>query len=189
MITNGSAPPVPLSRAFIYYEARMLEGTENEDSGARVRDGCKVLQTIGVCTEDLFPYTPGHFRDVPPDLDIAAAAQYKIATYTRLNSSDEARAALAAKMSVVIGIAVYESFERAIGPDGRVPLPRPAETLLGGHCLYLRGYRPDPANAGMFLFDMVNSWGPEWADHGVCYIPEGYLNNPNLATDLWSIAL
>jgi hypothetical protein len=189
-IIGGNPPPVvPLSRAFIYYEARLLEGTTDQDSGAQVRDGCKVLQTIGVPTEDLFPYTPGKFRDVPPDIDIAEAGKYKIGSYARLNSSDEVRAAIAGNSPVVIGIAVFQSFETSIGADGLVPIPSPSEPELGGHCLYVRGYRPDPRNIGMYLFDTVNSWSESFGDKGVCYLPQGYLNNPNLTPDMWSIAL
>jgi C1A family cysteine protease len=189
LVANLTLPVVPLSRAFIYYRARLLEGTADQDSGAMVRDGCKVLHDDGVCTEDLFPYTPGKFKDVPPDLDITAAAQYRIITYARLNSSDEIRASLAQSNPVIIGVAVYESFEHQIGPDGRVPIPPPTDTLLGGHCMFLSGYKPDPQNIGMFLFRCQNSWGPNWADSGYCWMPEGYLNNPNLASDLWAISL
>lgn len=189
-IIGGNPPPVvPLSRAFIYYEARLLEGTTDQDSGAQVRDGCKVLQTIGVPTEDLFPYRAGRFKDVPPDLDLAAAARYKIASYARLNSSGEARAAIASNSPVVIGIAVFQSFETQIGADGRVPIPSPGEPELGGHCLYVRGYRPDPQNIGMYLFDTVNSWSESFGDKGACYMPQAYLDNPNYCSDMWSLSL
>jgi len=189
LVANNALPMVPLSRAFLYYRARMLIGQQDVDQGAMVRDGCKVLHDDGVCTEDLFPYKAGDFRTVPPDLDITAAAQYRIVTYARLNSSDECRAALAQSQPVVLGISVFQSFETQIGPDGRVPIPTSADTLLGGHCMCLMGYKPDPQNIGMFLFKCQNSWGTAWADGGYCWFPEGYLNNPNLASDMWSISL
>lgn len=189
LVANLRLPVVPLSRAYLYYRARLLEGTADQDSGAQVRDGCKVLHDEGVPTEDLFPYKVGGFKDVPPDLDITAAAQYKIVTYARLNSSDEVRASIAQNNPVVIGISVFQSFETQINADGRVPIPASGDRLLGGHCLYIRGYRPDPQNVGMFLFDTVNSWGVGFADKGICYLPEGYLNNPNICSDIWQISL
>ena len=189
VIQNGAAPVVPLSRAFIYYMARKYENSQDQDSGAEVRDGCRVLHDIGVVTEDLSPYRVGGFADVPPDADFSLAARYKIITYTRLTGTLQARAALANGNPVVIGVAVYESFETQIGADGRVPLPINGEQMLGGHCMYLRVYEPDPQNLGRFLFTCVNSWGDGWADHGVCHVPQSYLDTPSLCSDLWSLSL
>ncbi len=190
LVANGSAPMVPLSRAFIYYRARLLIGQQDVDQGCYVRDGCKVLHDDGVPTEDLFPYKAGDYRTVPPDIDLTAAAEYRIVTYARLNSSDECRAALAQNQPVVIGISVFQSFETQIGPDGRVPIPAASgDQLLGGHCMCLMGYKPDPQNIGMYLFKCQNSWGAGFADGGYCWMPEGYLNNPNICSDLWSVAL
>lgn len=181
---------VPLSRAFIYYEARKLEGTTRQDAGAEVRDGCKVMQQLGVCTEADFPYSDKIFAKAPPRADLAKAAPYKIATYTRLTTPDQVRAALAAGQPVVIGIAVYQSFEQKIGPDGMVPMPATArEQLLGGHCVFLWGYHPDPKKPGASIFDAQNSWGPDWADHGRMHFPQAYIADGNLTSDLWAISL
>lgn len=190
VIANSALPMTPLSRAFIYYRARLLEGTADQDSGAQVRDGCKVMTDDGVCTEDLFPYKVGGFKDVPPDLDIAAAAQYKILTYTRLNSSDEVWSELNNLHPVIIGIAVHKSFETQIGKDGRVPIPTPDDPLLGYHCTYINGRTIDPqsTNSGG-RFRMPNSWGEGFGDAGNGWLPDAYLNNPNLCTDMWAIAI
>ena len=40
-----------LSRLFVYYNERALEGTVREDAGAMIRDGVKTLVKQGVCTE------------------------------------------------------------------------------------------------------------------------------------------
>src|SRR5690242_15676766 len=39
----------PLSRLYLYWHERELEGSVEEDSGAYIRDGMKVLQKRGVC--------------------------------------------------------------------------------------------------------------------------------------------
>lgn len=189
LIVAGAVPMVPLSRAFIYYRARLMEHSQGEDSGAEVRDGCRVLAIDGVPTEDQFPYRVGHFADVPPDAALEAAASYRIGAYTRLANTVQVRAALASNQPVVIGISVYQSFEQAIGADGHVPIPANGEALLGGHCMFLWGYHPDPRNPGMYLFDGQNSWGPNWADNGHFHMPQDYLDNGDLCTDLWAISL
>lgn len=183
-------PLVTLSRAFIYWRARFYENTQDQDSGVQIRDVVKVLQTDGVCTEQEFPYNPNDFRSVPSDFDYTAAAQYKILTYTRLNSSDEVWSELNNLHPVIIGIGVHKSFETQIGKDGRVPIPTPDDVLLGYHCIYINGRTIDPqgTNAGG-LFRTPNSWGEGFGDSGNVWLPDAYINNPSNTTDLWSIAL
>src|SRR5439155_15267059 len=45
------------SRLFIYYNERVREGTVDQDSGARIRDGIKSVVKQGVCPEDEWPYS------------------------------------------------------------------------------------------------------------------------------------
>jgi hypothetical protein len=40
-----------LSRLFIYYNEREMEGTINDDTGAMIRDGVKSFVKLDVCTE------------------------------------------------------------------------------------------------------------------------------------------
>jgi Cysteine protease len=39
-----------LSRLFVYYNERAMEGTINDDAGAMIRDGVKTLVKLGVCS-------------------------------------------------------------------------------------------------------------------------------------------
>ena len=57
-----------LSRLFIYYNERLLEGTVDQDSGAYLRDGAKTLATEGVCVEKIWPYKISKFK-VKPKID------------------------------------------------------------------------------------------------------------------------
>ena len=186
----GNAPLVTLSRAFIYWRARFYEQTQDQDSGVQIRDVVKVLQTDGVCTEQEFPYNPNDFRSVPSDFDYTAAAQYKILTYTRLNSSDEVWSELNNLHPVILGIAVHKSFETQVGKDGIVPVPTPDDPLLGYHCVYSNGRTIDPQNTNNGgKFRVPNSWGEGFGDAGNAWLTDAYLNNPNLTTDAWSIAI
>src|SRR5437879_5900028 len=47
---------VDLSRLFVYYNERAIEGTVKQDSGAFLRDGIKSLAKQGVCPEQEWPY-------------------------------------------------------------------------------------------------------------------------------------
>ena len=44
------------SRLFVYYNARVIEGTVDSDSGAMIRDGIKSVAKQGGCPEDIWPY-------------------------------------------------------------------------------------------------------------------------------------
>jgi C1A family cysteine protease len=44
-----------LSRLFVYYNERAMEGTINYDAGAMIRDGVKSLVKLGVCSEKKWP--------------------------------------------------------------------------------------------------------------------------------------
>ena len=51
-----------------------MEGTVDEDSGAAIRDGMKVLSQIGVCPEIDDPYDINNFRLAPSSQALADAA-------------------------------------------------------------------------------------------------------------------
>ena len=61
-----SKPVTDLSRLFIYYNERAMEGSINEDAGAAIRDGVKSLVNLGVCTEKKWPYIISKFTAKPP---------------------------------------------------------------------------------------------------------------------------
>src|ERR1700722_19074090 len=49
---QSSAVP-RLSRLFIYFNERKIEGDPDQDKGAQLRDGIKALKNWGVCPESL----------------------------------------------------------------------------------------------------------------------------------------
>jgi len=175
---------VALSRLFLYWEERYLEGTVNEDSGAEIRDGMKVLNTIGVCPESDWPYDISTFTNPPDEQDIIDAAAYKIKEYHRIGSLPQLKAALAEGLPVVIGIEVYDSFEAdSVSLTGLVPVPDPTrESLLGGHAVLVVGY--DDSKEYLIV---RNSWGTSWGDAGYCYIPYAFYTGGYMM-DLWTSA-
>jgi len=56
---------VDLSRLFVYYNERVIEGTVKQDSGAFLRDGIKSLAKQGVCPEQEWPYRVKDFTKKP----------------------------------------------------------------------------------------------------------------------------
>lgn len=73
-----------LSRLFIYYNTREMNGNVLEDNGIFLRDGLKSLSKYGVCTEELWPYEIDKFDDKPTEQCYDDAIKRKIVGYQKL---------------------------------------------------------------------------------------------------------
>ena len=58
--------PIEVSRLYLYYNERVIEGSVDTDAGANIRDGFKTLNAQGVCHEALWPYDISKFAQEPP---------------------------------------------------------------------------------------------------------------------------
>jgi C1A family cysteine protease len=173
------------SRLFIYYFERYIEGTVSTDSGAQIRDGIKVLNTKGVCTENIWPYNVSEFAEEPSAAAIAEAINFTALKYYRVNSSNKANIiqALLGGHPVAYGFAVYDSFESSeVASTGIVPMPASGESVIGGHAVVTVGY---DETTDQFL--CANSWNTDWGINGYFKIPAAYLTNSDLASDFWII--
>jgi hypothetical protein len=94
----------------------------------------------------------------------------RLASYYRIHSVEEAKAAIFATGPIVVGSTWFEEW---FEPDslGRLPQGR---TDVGGHAFVLYGWS-DP----LACFRAANSWGNRWGDHGDFWIP----------FDVWGSAL
>jgi len=174
------------SRLFIYYNERVIINTVNEDSGAMIRDGIKTVAKQGVCPETDWPYIVTQFTKKPPKPLYKEALNHQALSYHRLSHNlNQMKGCLASGYPFVFGFSVYESFEsETVAKTGRVPLPKPGESMLGGHAVLAVGY--DDAKKS---FIVRNSWGPTWGQKGYCLMPYPYLTTPDLADDFWTIRL
>lgn len=172
------------SRLLIYYMEREIEGTINEDAGARIRDGIKAITKKGTAPESVWPYAISRFADRPPEDVFDAAKKHPVVGYSRLTQSlHDMRSCLASGYPFVFGFSVFESFESdAVAESGIVPLPHKGESFLGGHAVLGCGYRDRERR-----FIVRNSWGSQWGDKGYCYFPYEYIEHAGLAADFWTV--
>jgi C1A family cysteine protease len=85
----------------------------------------------------------------------------------------------------VIGFSVYDSFESdAVAKTGVMPMPGPAEKMLGGHAVLVVGYDDSEQR-----FIVRNSWGKGWGQAGYFTMPYAYLTEANLSDDFWTVRL
>lgn len=169
------------SRLFIYYGAREILGTIDEDSGSMIRDACKVVYNLGAPRESGWKYVEGRFKERPPKAQYASARFHKITSYRSVPVDVHSiKSALAEGLPVVFGVAVFNSFFSR--SDGTVPMPSPSEGMLGGHAMLIVGYDDNTQR-----FKFLNSWGADWGTGGYGTIPYNYAGNRQYGSDYWVI--
>lgn len=172
-------PDFMLSRLWLYYKARSLEGTVHDDAGCQIRDAVKVLVSHGAPPETDWPYDITKFATRPPVKATKDAKKEIILKYERIATPQEARACIASGSPYIVGFTLFESFESdEVARTGKVPMPTPGEREIGGHCVLGFGY--DETHD-----EYLNSWSDTWGDHGYFKVPHAYVEQ--FASDMWAI--
>ena len=184
LLTKRAGRTLDVSRLFIYYYERLLEGTVNYDSGAYIRDGIKATNRYGAPLESLWPYNISKFKTAPSSVAINDAAKRKVRLYERATNFNACIDALNNGYPVIVGFDVYSSFvTNTVSRTGMMPYPNTSrESLLGGHAVLLVGY-----NNATQRFIVRNSWGTKWGDKGYFYMPYQVIQNTRMSGDFWII--
>ena len=173
------------SRLFLYYNTRLIEGTQGRDSGCYVRDALKSLNSDGVCSEIEWPYVESQVLTRPSKISYTHATKEKSVNYGAVDNTqaDQIKAVLAVGYPIIFGFTVYDSFLSAqVAKTGIVPMPGPNEKDQGGHSMLIGGH-DDPTN----IYRCRNSWSTTWGQNGWCEMPQDYLENQNMASDFWVV--
>ncbi|MBW4418504.1 MAG: C1 family peptidase [Myxacorys californica WJT36-NPBG1] len=172
-----------VSRLFIYYNARELDGDVAIDEGTYLKSCIKVLRKHGACSEATWAFNPAQILEQPPTEAYEEAANFVIEDAYRVKVDlYEMQSCLADGYPFAFGLQLFSSFQAA-GSNGLVPMPDPDnEKHDGGHAMLCVGYS-DPDQ----VFIVRNSWGEEWGEQGYCYIPYDYMTKPHLNGDCWVI--
>ena len=174
------------SRLFIYYNERVIEGTESTDSGAMLRDGIKSVASDGSCPEPEWPYEITKFTQRPPASCYRDARLDRAVAYQSIiQDLNQMKGCLASGYPFIFGFTVYEGFEsEQVRRSGHASLPAWGERPIGGHAVMAVGYED-----AREWFVVRNSWGAEWGLKGYFTMPYAYLIQSGLAADFWTIRL
>lgn len=195
---------VPRSKLQIYYEARRLQGWEQWDTGAYIRDAIKVIANLGAGRESWWPYDVSKFDVDPPIKVDRDALLRRIFSYWSLEGREDYRDCLASGHPFVIGTTLYTNFLNwRTWNHGIVGLPGGRDIPEGGHAYLVYGYDENfrssewAQNRVMAGFppDMVpedvylcrNSWGTEWGYRGDFAIDARHIDLLAFSDDAWTI--
>lgn len=172
------------SRMWIWYQERVIEDTVDQNVGAQIRDGAKVVTKLGVCPESDWPYDPATFANKPPQKDYSDALGDRVLQYATVPQVLwSLKSVLAGGHPVVFGFAVYGAFESPdVAKSGIVPMPDPSDQMVGGHAVVLVGY-----DDSVDRFRVRNSWGTGWGQDGYFEMPYLYVTSSQLASDFWAL--
>lgn len=162
-------PKDGLSPLFLYVRCKEEDGIPKQE-GTYPRVALKVMQKDGIAPESTLPYSrlPQDACLLFPEITathIAAAQDYRVKAYARLQAVEEMKQALVAGKLIMAGVLVTDSFLCPV--DGVIPLPE--GRILGAHAIALCGY--DDAKKA---FRMVNSWGVDWGEKGFAWLPYAF---------------
>ena len=164
LIKKKSGKDIDVSRLFIYYNARIIDGAQEyslNDGGCSITAAIAALQQYGCCNEDLFPYDVSNVNQKPPPPCFADAVNYRITDGMQINTDlNEMKACLAQNYPFAFGLTTFMSFAEAETNGGNVPMPRPNEaqgTQHSRHAMLAVGY-----DDGNQHFIVKNSWGAGW---------------------------
>ena len=177
-----------MSRLFLYYNTRKMEGTVDEDSGCAIHDVVHSISTFkdskGVCVESMWPYDTSKFKDEPTNECYINGTKNHVLKANRIRHSlDDFKQSLVDGFPIIFGFVVFESFQ-TIDNTGMMPMPTKNDKELGGHCILCVGYSDEKK-----CLIIRNSWGSEWGDKGYFYMPYEFFNTRSYVDDFWSIHL
>jgi hypothetical protein len=172
-----------ISRMYHYAMCRILQHSPlKQDAGTTIRTACKAINSYGAAAEKDYPYITSLLAICPPLSTFQGSRYFKKFTYVFINQDiTSIKNCLSIyKVPIIFGFLVFNSFlTQQVARTGIVPVPNTRnERFRGGHCMNIVGYDDRTRR-----FTCVNSWGTQWGNKGICYVPYQYLLNSALARD------
>ena len=167
----------------MYLYAQIAQG--NWAAGSTFPDNFGIMEAQGIDRSADYPQGDYDYTTQPTAAEVAAAAAYKITSYSWVffgaNAGNQAaiEATLAAGQPMVIGIPVYDNFMWAGPSSSLIGVPTADMSYWGGHALFAAKYDA----SGVWV---ENSWGTGWGSHGWGELSWAFVDQ--YASEGWTMA-
>mgnify|MGYP003492573605 FL=1 len=168
MLSAKSGKPLNLSRLFVYYMTRKLQGRLGQ-KGAELKSTFDALSEYGVCKEQFWPFSP-HRVDHAPSPRAIQNAQYRLNKYESVDYQDFNQL-LDRGIPIVIGMYIGRLFWKMRGElheQVYKPINETDNRLTHGHAVTIVGY-DDTIQNGSWI--VANSLGLRWGHRGCGILP------------------
>lgn len=176
-LNNETHKKDDMSEAYVYYNAREIQGNTNIDEGANLYNVIRGMADKGVCLEELCPYDSSVFDKRPSDEAYEDGKEHTVTTAKDVPVSVETvKSAINDGFPVVGCFRVFESLQE--NTSGYIPMPTDNERSSEEekfHAMVICGYNDKHGH-----FIVRNSWGTDFGDNGYCYLPYSYLRDSDL---------
>ena len=183
ILKSNKAEITNLSESFLYYNARALAGSGNEDNGCSMHLAIESMGKYGICSEEVCPYDDEIlFTDdnKPGEQAYEDAKLRKVEKALNIKVElKNIKSAIEDGYPVEFAAKLFSSFED--GYNGVILYPSAEEMKLAEgkeknfHAMVICGYDDEKK-----LFIVRNSWGDNFGDKGYCYMPYSYITNTTL---------
>ncbi|MBW7858824.1 MAG: C1 family peptidase, partial [Leptonema sp. (in: Bacteria)] len=186
LIKRNQEVDFDVSRMFLYYNAREIDDSIDEDEGTYISSVIESLNKLGGCSEETWPYNIEAYAKKPDSDSYEEAKKLRIDDYFAIEVNlDQWKQALAEGYPIIFGLNLYDSFESQRKP-GVIPNPTKIDinrSEHASHAMLCVGYSDTDR-----VFIVRNSWGKKWGDKGYCYISYNYMmdSDQNMG-DSWVI--
>lgn len=172
--------PGQLSPMFLWWYGRIDAGYQGQNQGTFPHDVLTEFRNRGDCRRDLYPLTQDAVGTGPSTAAVQDAASRTGCAFYQSQSLDELFQSMPTLgVPGIITLAVTPSFENPV--NGLITL-RPAEQILGYHCVQMRSFNLDAGTCRI-----RNSWGPNWGAAGEADIQIDQLRT--LTQEYWTMTI
>jgi hypothetical protein len=170
-----------LSRLFVYYWTRAVEGDPDQDGGVLIPDLLDIGSSMGMPLETTWPYDLAQLEAAPPASALVEALQHRVTEQAIIADLDHLLYELAVtRRPVLLGFSVPQSMEDGTGgttaTTGIVNVPSATDPVIGRHAVVALGF-----DRTRCMVQTTSHYGSGFGDAGTLWLPFAHWLAANVA--------